>query len=159
MLVSNGMPGVPLGEVDNSANYLWRNPFKDLRRNLLRGQLVRVDRDRVDRNAGVFDNPGPGNLLRIPFHVGTVLPIDHVGVEDGERSEAQIEPGQTVLPEPVLDPLRASIRRMSVVPESERWLQQPQPLTDLENVLTWAQANAPTDGNADKLLAKLKDET
>jgi hypothetical protein len=45
------------------------------------------------------------------------------------------------------------------VPDNERWLQQPQAAADLENALAWAQANAPADGDADKLLAKLNAET
>jgi hypothetical protein len=51
------------------------------------------------------------------------------------------------------------IRTATVVPDNERWLQQPEALADLENALAWAQANAPTDSNVDKLLAKLNDET
>lgn len=47
------------------------------------------------------------------------------------------------------------VRTASVIPDNERWLQQPQSAADLQNALVWAQANPPTDANADALLEKL----
>jgi len=47
------------------------------------------------------------------------------------------------------------VRTAVVIPDNERWLQQPQAVADLQNALTWAQANSPDDANADSLLEKL----
>lgn len=47
------------------------------------------------------------------------------------------------------------VRTAVVIPDNERWLQQPQAAADLQNALTWAQANPPGDANADTLLEKL----
>ncbi len=47
------------------------------------------------------------------------------------------------------------VRTAVVIPDNERWLQQPQAATDLQNALTWAQANSPVDANADTMLEKL----
>jgi len=47
------------------------------------------------------------------------------------------------------------IRTATVVPDNERWLQQPSAADDLKKALAWAQANAPTDSDVDKLAAKL----
>jgi hypothetical protein len=47
------------------------------------------------------------------------------------------------------------VRTAVVIPDDERWLQQPQAAADLQNALTWAQANSPADANADSLLEKL----
>lgn len=44
------------------------------------------------------------------------------------------------------------VRTAAVIPDNERWLQQPAAATDLQNALAWAQANPPTDANADALL-------
>jgi hypothetical protein len=51
------------------------------------------------------------------------------------------------------------IRTATVIPDNERWLHQPQALTDLGNALSWAQANPPGDAEVDQVLAKLNDET
>ena len=50
------------------------------------------------------------------------------------------------------------VRTAVVIPDNERWLQQPQVAADLQNALTWAQANPPADANADTLLGKLNDQ-
>jgi hypothetical protein len=47
------------------------------------------------------------------------------------------------------------VRTAVVIPDNERWLQQPQVASDLQNALTWAQVNSPTDANADAMLEKL----
>lgn len=47
------------------------------------------------------------------------------------------------------------VRTAVVIPDNERWLQQPQATEDLQNALTWAQANPPGDANADTMLEKL----
>jgi hypothetical protein len=47
------------------------------------------------------------------------------------------------------------VRTAAVIPDNERWLQQPQGGADLQKALTWAQTNLPDDANADTLLEKL----
>ena len=47
------------------------------------------------------------------------------------------------------------VRTAIVIPDNERWLQQPQAAVDLQNALAWAQTNAAADANADALLEKL----
>ena len=47
------------------------------------------------------------------------------------------------------------VRTAVVIPDNERWLQQPQAAVDLQNALTWARANPPADANADTMLEKL----
>jgi hypothetical protein len=47
------------------------------------------------------------------------------------------------------------IRTATVVPDNERWLQQPDAANDLKKALAWAKANAPADSDVNKLAAKL----
>ena len=47
------------------------------------------------------------------------------------------------------------VRTAVVIPDNERWLQQPQAANDLKNALAWAQANLPADADADTMLEKL----
>ncbi len=47
------------------------------------------------------------------------------------------------------------IRTATVVPDNERWLQQPRARSDLAAALAWAAANPPDDSNADALMAQL----
>ncbi|MFI3155538.1 MAG: hypothetical protein QX199_05220 [Methylococcaceae bacterium] len=47
------------------------------------------------------------------------------------------------------------IRTATVIPDNERWLHLPQATADLQNALTWAQANPPIDTDVDTLLEKL----
>lgn len=47
------------------------------------------------------------------------------------------------------------VRTAVVIPDNESWLQQAQAASDLQNALIWAQANSPSDANADTLLEKL----
>ncbi|MDE8346783.1 MAG: hypothetical protein POH28_11525 [Acidocella sp.] len=47
------------------------------------------------------------------------------------------------------------IRTATVVPDNERWLQQPDGANNLKKALAWAQANAPVDSDVDKLAATL----
>lgn len=49
------------------------------------------------------------------------------------------------------------IRTATVVPDSQRWLQNPKVMADLEKALDWAMANPPNDSNVDELLARLRD--
>lgn len=51
------------------------------------------------------------------------------------------------------------VRTAVVIPDNERWLQQPQVANDLQNALAWAQANSPADENTDTLLEKLHGQT
>jgi len=44
------------------------------------------------------------------------------------------------------------IRTATVIPDNERWLHQPKAAADLQNALSWAQANPPTDANVDAML-------
>ena len=50
------------------------------------------------------------------------------------------------------------IRTATVVPDNERWLQQPQAAADLKEALGWSQANAADDMDVDDVLAKLNDQ-
>jgi hypothetical protein len=51
------------------------------------------------------------------------------------------------------------VRTATVIPDNERWLHQPEAAADLQNALSWAQANPPTDSNVDDILEKLNDQT
>ena len=50
------------------------------------------------------------------------------------------------------------VRTVSVIPDNERWLHQPQAAADLERALAWAAANPPDDADAEQLLRKFKDD-
>ncbi len=50
------------------------------------------------------------------------------------------------------------VRTATVIPDNERWLHQPKAAADLENALSWAQANPPADNNVDAILEKLNDQ-
>jgi hypothetical protein len=43
-----------------------------------------------------------------------------------------------------------------VVPDNERWLHEPQAAAELQEALTWAQSNPPTDRKAAAVLEKLR---
>lgn len=47
------------------------------------------------------------------------------------------------------------VRTATVIPDNERWLQQPQAAADLQNALVWAQANPPADTNNAASLERL----
>lgn len=47
------------------------------------------------------------------------------------------------------------VRTATVVPDNERWLHLPKAAADLQNALSWAQANPPADANLDATLEKL----
>lgn len=47
------------------------------------------------------------------------------------------------------------IRTATVVPDNERWLQQPDAQSDLKKALAWAQANAPVDSDLAEFATKL----
>lgn len=47
------------------------------------------------------------------------------------------------------------VRTATVIPDNERWLHQPKTATDLQNALSWTQANSPTDTHVDNMLEKL----
>ena len=47
------------------------------------------------------------------------------------------------------------VRMATVIPDNERWLQQPKTAADLQNALSWTQANSPTDTHVDNILEKL----
>lgn len=50
------------------------------------------------------------------------------------------------------------VRTATVIPDNERWLGQPGAALDLQNALSWAQANPPADLNTDAILEKLNDQ-
>jgi hypothetical protein len=50
------------------------------------------------------------------------------------------------------------IRTATVIPDNERWLHQPQAAADLQNALSWAQANPPDDADVDSILGKLNEQ-
>jgi len=45
------------------------------------------------------------------------------------------------------------VRTVTVIPDNERWLHQPQAAADLERALAWAAANPPDDADAEQLLS------
>ncbi len=47
------------------------------------------------------------------------------------------------------------VRTATVVPDNERWLHLPKAAADLQNALSWAQANPAADANVDATLEKL----
>lgn len=48
------------------------------------------------------------------------------------------------------------VRTATVVPDNERWLHEPQSAAQLQEALTWAQSNPPTDRKAAAVLEKLR---
>lgn len=48
------------------------------------------------------------------------------------------------------------IRTATVIPDNERWLQQPQNAADLQRALAWAQANPPDDSSVSAVLEKMR---
>ncbi|SJM92766.1 hypothetical protein [Crenothrix polyspora] len=48
------------------------------------------------------------------------------------------------------------IRTATVIPDNERWLQQPKSAADLQQALNWAQANPASDTDLDAVLEQLK---
>lgn len=50
------------------------------------------------------------------------------------------------------------VRTAVVIPDNERWLQQPEVAANLQNALSWAQANPPADTLVDATLEKLNDQ-
>lgn len=47
------------------------------------------------------------------------------------------------------------IRTATVIPDNERWLQQPKTAADLQQALTWAQEHPANDANVETVLEKL----
>jgi hypothetical protein len=50
------------------------------------------------------------------------------------------------------------IRTATVIPDNERWLQDPVAARDLNRALAWAQANGPDDGNLEAVLDRVHDQ-
>jgi hypothetical protein len=50
------------------------------------------------------------------------------------------------------------IRTATIIPDNESWLHQPKAAADLQNALSWAQANKPAESNLDVMLEKLSGE-
>ncbi len=47
------------------------------------------------------------------------------------------------------------IRTATIIPDNESWLHYPKATADLQNALSWAQANKPADMNLESMLEKL----
>jgi hypothetical protein len=47
------------------------------------------------------------------------------------------------------------VRTAIIIPDNEIWLHQPKAASDLQNALSWAQTNSPTDTSVDTILEKL----
>jgi len=47
------------------------------------------------------------------------------------------------------------VRTATIIPDNEIWLHQPKAASDLQNALSWAHTNSPTDSNLDIVLEKL----
>ena len=47
------------------------------------------------------------------------------------------------------------VRTASVIPDNERWINEPQAASQLNTALDWALANPPVDTNVDQLLGEL----
>lgn len=47
------------------------------------------------------------------------------------------------------------VRTATVIPDNERWLHLPKAAADLQNALSWTQANSPADTDMDAMLEKL----
>jgi hypothetical protein len=73
---------------------------------------------------------------------------------NGQISLGKQYAGRHVLVE-VQEPGVWLVRTATIIPDNERWLQQPKTATDLENAWSWAQANSATDREVDSLLDKL----
>lgn len=50
------------------------------------------------------------------------------------------------------------IRTATIIPDNERWLHQAKAAMDLQNALSWAEANQPTESNLDTLLEQISGE-
>ena len=66
----------------------------------------------------------------------------------------QAVPGRQVLVEEQ-EPGVWLVRTATIIPDNEIWLHQPKAAADLQNALSWAQANIPADNNLDITLEKL----
>lgn len=50
------------------------------------------------------------------------------------------------------------IRTATVIPDNERWLQQPEAAADLQNALDWALTNPATDSSLGAVLEQLNEQ-
>lgn len=50
------------------------------------------------------------------------------------------------------------VRTATVIPDNERWLHQTKAAADLQNALSWSQANPPSDINVVAIQEKLNDQ-
>ena len=49
------------------------------------------------------------------------------------------------------------VRTATVMPDNERWLNEPQAAVDLQSALAWATATPASDSNTDALMKRLSD--
>jgi len=49
------------------------------------------------------------------------------------------------------------VRTATVMPDNERWLNEPQAAVDLQSALVWATATPASDSNTDALMKRLSD--
>ncbi|MEQ1889614.1 MAG: hypothetical protein ABL951_10610 [Alphaproteobacteria bacterium] len=50
------------------------------------------------------------------------------------------------------------VRTATVIPDNERWLQQPQAAADLQAALSWTQANPPSEADLEAVMEHLTGE-
>jgi hypothetical protein len=78
--------------------------------------------------------------------------IEVVGAH-GEISLGEEFAGRQVLVE-VREPGVWLVRTATVIPDNERWLENPEARADLDSALAWAAENPTKSDNAEELLAK-----
>ena len=91
--------------------------------------------------------------------MGATTPLSAVKVigANGQISFGKQYAGRQVLVEEQ-EPGVWLVRTVTIIPDNERWLQEPQTSADLERALAWAAANPADDADADQVLAKLADD-
>jgi hypothetical protein len=94
------------------------------------------------------------NILEIIMTTVDTQPSVKVIGANGQISLGKQYAGRQVLVEEQ-EPGVWLVRTATVIPDNERWLHQPKAAYDLQNALSWAQANSPTDTNVDAMLEKL----
>ena len=50
------------------------------------------------------------------------------------------------------------VRTATVIPDNERWLNEPQATADLHSAMAWAVSNPVSDNNTDAILKRLSDD-
>jgi len=97
-----------------------------------------------------------GKSSTIARNAGVIRSVKTIGA-NGQLSLGKQFAGRLVVGEEH-EPGVWSIRTASVVPDNERWLLQDKAAGDLREALAWAQANAASAEDTDRVLARLNDE-